>query len=152
AQGCLTSIIVVVFLVVVVGGGGWFIYSKAINSFTSDQPANVAIDEPSPAEFQQAKMKLERLRAAIRNKTEATIDFSAADLNALIAREPGFTNLRGKVRVGLTGNDMMLDLSVPLDTVSFPGLKGRWFNGRAQFGFSYGQGQFSFDARALEAN
>ena len=152
AQGCLTAVIVVVVLAVVGGGGAWWIYHTAINSFTSDQSANVAIDEPGAAEFQQAKMRLEHLRAAIRSKTETTIQFSAADLNALIAREPGFTNLRGRLRVNLSGDDMILDMSVPLDKINFPGLKGRWFNGRAEFGFNYNIGEFSFAAHAIEAN
>lgn len=152
AKGCLALIIVVLFLIVVGGGGGWWIYAKAVNSFTSDHSANVGIDQPSPVAFQQAEAKIEQLRNAVRNKTGATIEFSAADLNALIARDPGFVGMRGKMRVSAAGNDIILDLSAPLDTVPLPKFKDRWFNGRAQFGFAYDLGQFSFMAHSIEAN
>jgi hypothetical protein len=151
-KGCLA--LVILFLLLVIGGGvgGWWIYGKVIRSITSDHPANIQIEQPDEAAFQQAEAKLNQLRNAVRNKTETTTEFSAADLNALIARDPAFAGIRGKTRVNMAGDDLILDLSVPLDSVPLPMLKGRWFNGLAQFQFSYDQDQFSFTAHALEAN
>ena len=93
-----------------------------------------------------------QLQNAVRNKTETTIKFSPADLNGLIARDPGFSGLFGKARVNMLGQDMIVDLSASLDSVPLPRLKGRWFNGTAQFGFAYDVGQFSFVARSIESN
>lgn len=152
ARGCLALIIVLVAIVVVGGGGAWWIYSRVVNGFTADRAANVAIDEPAPVVIQQARSRLQQLQDAVRNRTDSTITFSAADLNALIAHEPSFANLRGKVRVNIPGDEMILDLSAPLDTVPLPKFKGRWFNGRSQFGFNYDGTDFFFSARALEAN
>jgi hypothetical protein len=151
-QGCIALVIIVLFVVVVGGGGGWWLYNKAVDSLTSDHPTSVAIDQPSDMAFQQAETKMRQLRNAIRNKTDTTIAFSAADLNALIARDPGFAGTRGKTRVDMAGNDLILDLSGPLDTIKLPKLQGRWFNGRAQFGFAYDLGEFSFVAHSLETN
>ena len=151
AKGCLTLVIVFLFLVVAGVVGGWWIYGKAITSFTSDHPANIQIDQPGSAEFQQAEARLSQLRNAVRNRTETTAEFSAADLNALIARDPAFARVRGKMRVNMAGDEMILDLSFPLDSIALPKLKGRWFNGRAQFQFTYDLGQFSFTAHFLEA-
>jgi len=151
-KGCLI-LVAVVFLIVVIGGlGSWWMYGLMVGMFTADRQANVEIDSPATAEFQQAESKFVQLRHAIRDRTEATIEFSAADLNTLIARDPAFVGLRGKTRVDLSGYDMILDLSVPTDSVPLPRFKGRWFNGRVQFGFTYDYEQFSFEARALEAN
>ncbi len=151
ARGCLILVIVSLFLLIAGGIGGWWIYGKAISSFTSDHPANIQVDQPTSAAFQQAEAKLAQLRSAVRNKTETTTEFSAADLNALIARDPAFAGVRGKMRVNMVGDEMILDLSVPLDTITLPKLKGRWFDGRAQFQFVYDLGQFSFTAHWLEA-
>ena len=149
AKGCLTLVIVVLLLAIGGAIGGWWIYGRAVNRFTSDRPASVQTEEPASAAFQQAETKLAQLRNAIRNKTETTTDFSAADLNALIARDPGFQGVRGKTRVSMAGDALILDLSVPLNGIPLPKLKGRWFNGQAQFQFAYDLGQFSFTAHSL---
>lgn len=151
-QGLIALAIIILLLVVIGGGGGWLIYNKGINGFTSDRPANVTVDQPSDVAFQQAETQLRQLRTAVRNKTKTTMAFSATDLNALIARDPGFAGMRNKTRVDMSGNDMILDLSAPLDTVPLPRFKGRWFNGRVTFHFTYDLGQFSFATRALETN
>src|SRR4051812_31370274 len=91
AQGCLALVILFVLTLVVGGAGGWWIYSKAVNSFSSDRPTNVVIDEPRPQALQQARSKLQQLQNAVRNRTDSTVVFSAADLNALIARDPSFS-------------------------------------------------------------
>ena len=152
ARGCLALIIVFVAVVVVGAGGAWWLYGRVVNGFTAERAANVQIDEPAPNVIQQAQTRLRQLQDAVRNRTDATIAFSAADVNALIAHEPSFASLRGKVRVNIPGDDMILDLSAPLDTVPLPKFKGRWFNGRAQFGFTYDGTDFFFNTRALEAN
>src|SRR4051812_11486053 len=152
AQGCLALAIAFVGFVVVGGVGGWWMYNKTVKAFTSDRPAALQVDEPTDAAVQHAEGMLNQLRSAISNRTETSIAFSANDLNALIARDPAFAGLRGKARVNMSGNDMILDLSAPLDSAALRGLKGRWFNGRAQFGVNYNGGDFSFNARSLEAN
>jgi len=151
-KGCLIAVAVVVLLVVVGGLGTWWMYGQMVGMFTANRQANVTVDSPAYVAVQQAESKLAQLRNAVRNQTEATIEFSAADLNTLVARDPAFSGLRGKTRVDLSGYDMILDLSVPTDSVPRPRFKGRWFNGRVRFGCTYDDGQFSFEARALEAN
>ena len=49
-----------------------------------------------------------------------TVEFTAADLNALIARHPDFDDLRGKFRVAIADSILTLDMSVPLRDVPFP--------------------------------
>jgi hypothetical protein len=151
-KGCLIAIVIGLFLVAVVGGGGWYLYSKAVNLFTASQPIDVRVEEPSDAVSQAAEQKLNRLRAATSNNEEATIGFSAADLNALIARDPGFRGARNRARIAIADSVVIVDLSAPLDSAPLPKLKGRWLNGTAHFGFSFAQGQFVFDAKSILAN
>lgn len=124
-KGCLILIAVLVLIVVVGGLGTWWMYGQMVGMFTADRQANVIVDSPANAAVQQAESKLARLRSAIRNQTETTIDFTVADLNTLIARDPSFAGLRGKTRVDLSGYDMILELSAPTDSVPLPRFKGR---------------------------
>jgi hypothetical protein len=152
AKGCLTLIIALFILGGVVIGGVWYLYGRAINVFTSSQPAAIQIERPSDAQFQAAKGKLEQLRAAISRNEETTVEFSAADVNTLIACDPAFAGARDKARVNMAESIVTVELSAPLDAVPLPKLKHRWFNGTASFQFTYDLGQFIVSAKSAEAN
>jgi len=152
AKGCLTLVVVVFVLVAGIIGGAWFLYGKAINLFTSTQPVNVPVEQPTDAQFQAAEAKLARLHQAIANNQEIAIDFTAADINALIARDPGFAGVRGRVHVAIADSIVTLQLSAPLTHLPLPKLKERWFNGTARFEFTYHLGQFLIGAKSAEAN
>jgi len=94
AKGCLTLIIVAVALFIVCLCGGWFVLTRFADKFTATQPAMVEVQQPTPAEAQAAQAKREALRAAIRNNQETTVEFTADDLNTLIANDPDFRRAR----------------------------------------------------------
>jgi hypothetical protein len=152
AKGCLILVIGGIVLVGVVAAGAWYFYGQAIALFTSPQPTDIRMEQPTDADFQAAEQKLNRLRQATANNEGTTLEFSAADLNTLIARDPGFAGVRNRARVTMANSMMTLDLSAPLDSVPLPKLKGRWFNGTARFGFSFAFGEFVFDPRFAETN
>ena len=133
-------------------GGSFFVVNRAINAFTSTQPVQIQVRQATPAERQVAKAKLDTLRSAARNHQETTIEFNADEINALIANEPEFRGARGHVRVAIANSIASLDVSAPLDSMHWKRLKGRWFNGNIQFGFSYVDDNFNFDIRSAEAN
>jgi len=151
-KGCLTVVIAGFVLLAIVGGTTWYLYRKAIDTFTSTQAAEVRI-EPTPTDdqFRVAEAALMQLRQVIGNNQEATVEFSATDLNSLIARDPDFSRQRGKVRFKIADSVMSVDLSTSLDTVPLPGLRGHWFNGTVRLSFSYTLDQFIFDLKSAEA-
>jgi len=121
--------------------------------FTSPQPVDVAMPMPTEAEYTAANEKSNQLRTALRNKQGATFTFTAAELNALIARDPDLVPHKGKVRFAIDDSIATVEMSVPLDTIDFPRVKRRWFNGSANFSFIYAADEgFRFDANWLEAN
>jgi len=152
AKGCLTLIIVAVALFIVCLCGGWFVLTRFADKFTAIQPAMVEVQQPTPAEAQAAQAKWEALRAAIRNNQETTVEFTADDLNTLIANDPDFRKARGRVRVAIADSVVSLDLSAPLDSLRWARLHGRWFNGKIRFGMSYVDDNFFFDLKSAEAN
>jgi hypothetical protein len=152
AKGCLTLIIVGAVLVAVFVGGSFFVLNRAVQVFTSAEPVQIQVRPTTPAELQVAKAKLDTLRSAARNHQEATIEFNANEINALIANESEFRKAAGHARVAIANSIASLDVSAPLDSMHWNRLKGRWFNGNIQFGFSYVDENFSLDVRSIEAN
>ncbi len=151
-MGCLTLLFVAFLFFAALFAGAWFLCGRAMAAFTSTQPVNIAVDTPSDAEFAAADGKLNQMRTALRNQQAATFTFTAAELNALIARHPDLAPRKGKVRCAIADSIATVDMSVPLDTTDFRWMKRRWFNGSANFGFIYADEGFRFDANWLEAN
>lgn len=149
AVGCLTLVIGTLVVFTLVIAGIWLVYSKTIDALTSPQPIAVQLETPSEAQFAAANEKLTQIRSAAGNSQPMTIEFTAADLNALIARHPEFEGARRKLRVAMADSLMTLDMSVPLASIPLPRLKRRWFNGSATFGFTYDDGSFDFDLRSI---
>ena len=151
AKGCLTLLIVGFILLAGLVGSGWFLYVKAVNNLTSSAPADVQVEPPTESQFQAAESTMERLRTAIAQDKETTVEFTGADLNALFARDPEFKDLRGRVRIEIADSIMTIAVSAPLSSIHLPRLRKRWFNGNARFGFTYEDGTFRFDLHSAEA-
>ena len=152
AMGCLTMVISAFVVLALILAATWWAYGKALDTFTSRQPGNVQLEPVSDAQFAEASEKLAQVRNATASQESLTVGFTAAELNALIARHPEFEEWRGKVHVAIADSLVTLDLSVPLDDIPLPRMNRRWFVGNAQFGFVYGSGRFSFNLQSIGAN
>src|SRR4051794_35266568 len=152
ATGCLTFLAIGFLALIILIGSAWYLGSKAIREFTSPQSANVIVEQPSEEQYTAANTKLNELRTALRSRKAVTIAFTAADLNALLARHPDFASRRGKTRIEIADSVATVEMSVPLDTIDMSNVKHRWFNGRASFTFIYAEDGFEFDPRWIEAN
>lgn len=151
-MGCMSFFLIGLAGFFILLGCSWFFYVRAVNTFTADAPVAIEVASPTEAEASAAQAKLDRFHEALREKQATTIAFTAADLNALIARNPDFARSRGKVRVTIADSVATMELSVPLDSAPFPRLKHRWFNGSTRMLFSYEDGDFIFDPQWIEAN
>jgi len=151
AKGCLTLLVLGFFLFAGLVACTWYIYVQAVNNLTSPASAEVQIEPPTESQFQAAETTMRRLRTAIADNKETTVEFTGADLNALFARDPDFEDLRGKVRIEIADSLMTINVSAPLRWIPLPRVKKRWFNGTARFGFAYDEGAFSFDIKSAEA-
>ena len=151
-MGCMSFFVIGLIALFVLLGCGWFFYVKTVNNLTADRPVEVAVTTPTAVEYSAANAKLTQFRAALRQEQAATVSFSAADLNALIARDPDFASSRGKLRVSIADSVATMEMSVRLDSLPFPRLSHRWFNGSTRFRFNYNDGDFVFDPLWIEAN
>jgi hypothetical protein len=152
AKGCVITILAGFTLLILFVGGTWYLYYKAVERFTSPQPVQIAIDPVTDAGYKGAEEMLNRLRAAATDGKKETIEFTATDLNALIARHPNFANPRRQIRISIAQSVMTVDMSVPLNGSRLPHLNGRWLNGIACFSMEYIHEQFNMTPKAFVAN
>jgi hypothetical protein len=152
AMGCLTLLIIGFVLVAGVVGGTWYICRKAADKLTSSQPVDLGIVPPDEAQVRNAETSATRVKTAIATGQETTVAFTAADLNALVDRDPDFNEVRGRVRIDIADSIMTIRTSASLDDFPWSRVKERWFNASARFSFSYASGRFQVDLRSAEAN
>ena len=151
AKGCLTVLILGIIFLAGIIGTTWYLYIKMVDNLTSSRPADVHIETPTESQFQTAENSMRRLREAIATNKETTVEFTAADLNALFARDRDFEKWRGRIRIEIADSIMTIAMSAPLSSIPLPRMKKRWFNGTARFSFTYESGAFSFDIKSAEA-
>jgi hypothetical protein len=138
AKGCLTLLILGFLFLACVVGSSWYLYHKlATNNLISDTPVDLRLEQPSDAQYRAAEDALTRVKSAKEANREETVAFTAADLNALLARDPDFEDLKGHVRVDIQNSAMTINVSAPLKMLRMSSLKGRWFNGILRFRGGY---------------
>ncbi len=151
-MGCLSIFAVLGVAVALALAGMWWMYAKSVDALTSDAPIAVTMEAPSDEQVAAATQKLEQLRTAALTQQATTMEFTAAELNALIARHPSFSDWRGKARVEIANSELTLDLSVPLRAIPLPRVRSRWFNGSVRFALAYDEDQFTLGVRSFSAN
>ena len=152
AKGCLTVLVLGFLFIAVVGGGCWDFYKRTFNNLTSTGPADVRAETPTPAQTKSAENSLAQVHEAMARNQETTLEFTGPELNHLLASNSDLSWLRGRSRIDIADSTMTVALSAPLDALTWPGLKGRWFNGTVRFSMTYGSGTFQLEIISAEAN
>jgi hypothetical protein len=138
--GCITGL---VLLVIVLGAlmVGLHYVRKMVNQFTDAQPMELPTVQMPQEEIDKLKQRFEAFQKAVREQrpTEPLI-LAADDINALIASGPKRPDLKGKLYVGLEGDQVKGEVSVPLREIGLGMFKGRYLNGSATFNLSFTNG------------
>jgi hypothetical protein len=135
-SGCLAGL--VLMLMVVLGGLFGLHYArKMFNDFTDDKPMAMPPIKLTPAEIDQLEQRIETFRQAVRNsKPTEPLVLTSDEINALLATDPDFSALKGKLYVTMSSDRVKGQLSVPMDSVGLPLFKGRYLNGTGMFEIS----------------
>ena len=142
-KGCLTLVVLAILLIVVgVGGSFWTVR----HVYLSDKPAPIAeapeTTETSAAAPGEASMatpsgksaevreRLDTMKQAARAHERTGMELTAADINSLIAAN---RKSRGTASVGIDGNTLQAQFSIPLERLDVPfrnalGLGDRYLN------------------------
>jgi hypothetical protein len=141
-KGCLILIVLAILLVVVgIGGTYW-----SLRHYLSDKPAPIAettaltaTSAATPGETSVAapsgksaevRERLDTMKKAARAHERTGVELTAADINSLIAAN---RKSRGTASVGIDGNTLQAQFSIPLERLDVPfrnalGLGDRYLN------------------------
>lgn len=138
--GCLTALIVglagTVFLIF---GGIWAakkLQSAAISGltpYTETAPAAFPRLAATEGDYDKLRDRLQKFREDLKSSRPAQINFTTNDLEALLAFDPELKNLSSYGRVRVEDNEVVGEVSIPMEKVPFLTIPGRYMNGTASF-------------------
>jgi len=157
--GCVTVLV----LTVLVGIAGFFLvryglhkFTAFVEQYTETRPMTLESVEMSKADYQQLDKRVTAFADAV-NARKATppLVLTENEINALIANNPAWRSLKGKVYVTIEGDQIKGKVSIPMDDLAqAPGLsrlKGRYLNGSAALKVSLTNGVLAVTILSLEA-
>jgi hypothetical protein len=157
--GCITCI--VLFLIVAITG--FFAARYALNKitafverYTETAPMALPKTQMAEAEYQLLDKRVTAFTDALRaRKPVPPLELTSEEINALIANQPDWKQLKGKVFVKIEDDKIKGQVSLPMDDFAnrMPGLsrlKGRFLNGSAAFKASLTNGVLSVTLQSVE--
>src|SRR6266699_4294074 len=139
--GCVTVLV----LTVLVGIAGFFLVRYGLNKFTAfveqyteTRPMTLESVEMSKVDYKQLDKRVTAFADAV-NARKATppLVLTGDEINALIANNPAWKGLKGKVYVTIEADQIRGKVSIPMDDLAqvplLSRLKGRYLNGSAAF-------------------
>ncbi len=157
--GCLTAIVVLV-----VGGIGLYFgiryalerFVETVVPYTEATPMELPKSTLPEADYTQLQQRIRTFRAALDTKVgTAPLVLTSDELNALIAKDPSWSQLKDAVHVSMRGDEITADLAIPLGdyAANVPGgdrLKGRYLNGTATVKITLVDQKFALDVRSVD--
>ncbi len=138
--GCITGVVCLVAILVAFLLG-LHLFKKMLNEFTDTQPMPLPSVQMPAAQVEQVQRHVDAFREALRaGKTPPALELSSDEINALIANDPEFQGLRGKLYVTLEGDKAKGQLSVPMSHIGLPLFHGRYLNGAGTLSVSFQNG------------
>lgn len=137
AKGCAVGCATVVLLAVAVGIllylGGSRLLKKVADEYTSTAPASLPTVECTQQEATDLIARVDAFSQALKEGRHGQeLALSARDINVLIQKKPGWSDLSGKLYVNLDGDRIHGEASIPLEKLG-ESFKGRWLNGSGTF-------------------
>jgi hypothetical protein len=147
--GCITSLVLLALLLGALLLGLHYV-RKMVNQFTDTQPMALPTVQMSQADIDKVKQRWEAFQTAVREQRPTKpLVLTADDINALIASGPDRQPLKGKLYVGLEGNQLKGEVSLPLQDLGLRMFKGRYLNGSATFNLSLHNGVLFVTAQTI---
>ena len=124
AKGCLILLCFFVLLCLAFIGGTFIAIRYLKTEYLPTTRITLPAATPTEQEQQATVTKWEQFESRARARESARVEFTADELNALVAGEP---LLRGKAHVSLEGDIARLKVSIPLTNTRW--LDGHYMNG-----------------------
>jgi hypothetical protein len=151
--GCIIAIVLALLMAIMVAVGvyiGYRFLNQLVDQYTATAPRDLPKVEMPPEKRQALKDRAEAFRKAVEAGSPVEpLVLTSDDLNALIEEEP---DLKGKIYVKIEGEEIKGQVSIPLEKIGLPMLKGRYLNGEADFKASLSEGILVVTLDAIEVN
>ncbi len=147
--GCLGGVAVVVFLAI----AGYIVvrmaFSGIVDRYTDTEPMDLPQSEMPAEEYAALKERVDAFDAALEAGTATEpLELTAEDINALIANDPQWSELKGRVHISINDDLITGDVSMPVDAL----LPGRYVNGSGTFDIFLRDGMLYVHLDALTVN
>ena len=147
--GCITLVVAGVIVTALIVGGAYFGIQKfkdtVINEYTSTQA--VVLPTVTLQEGEATALKA-RVDAFVQNPSKP-LTITVRELNGLIAGDPNFNEIQGRIYLSTVGDHFRGEISYPLDEF---GVQGRYFNGFAEFGVNVSNGALFVQLQKISVN
>jgi hypothetical protein len=151
--GCGAAFLVAVLIVllVVLAYRG---VKSASQAYTAPAPVDIPTHDGGDVVYHAAQGKLAAFTQAFGQQQPATLRLNSDDINTLIARDPNYAAMRGKLHVTLQGDTAQFDSSVLLGTVEKVFLADRYVNSVVTLGVGFDPDKHAllFNIRQLQFN
>ena len=150
AKGCLSAVVGVLLIGLAFGGFFWYV-ARGLAPFLSQEPAAIRGFPATDDQYAAVRAKVDPFLDAARAGQPVVIKLSADEINTLIARDPLFADVRGKVYLTITGSHLSTDTSLEIgEEMGATAAQPVYFTARAGFDASYAGGDFTMVLRQLE--
>lgn len=145
--GCLTVLIFALVGGLAVFFGARYVIKSLVTEYTEAGPLTLPPVDLTQTQQDVLKEKIDGFKAALDGKAPVQpLVLSADEINALIAREP---ELKGRAQVAMEDNGIKATVSIPLDKLPLPGVKGRYLNGTAMLEAFINNGRLFVTAKSV---
>lgn len=141
---------VLILLAVVAVAGIVMYWHSLIRNYTAAEPQPLPAIKENDADLTAFHTRWTAFQEEVANGSSTEpFQASAAELNLLIAQNP---DLKDRVRLIITNNQVFGQFSFPLDQANDRKLHGRHLNGRAQLNLAFQDGWLTVSVAELKAN
>jgi hypothetical protein len=138
--GCVSGLVLLVLAIGLLLLGFHYV-KKMVYRYTDAQPMELPTVQLPKAEMDKLQRRFDAFEIALReHRPVQTLTLKPDEINALIANGAGREALQGKLYVGIEGNQLKGQVSVPLQDVGLTLFKGRYLNGSATFSMGLHKG------------
>jgi len=147
--GCLGGLIVLLGIVLA-GLIGLHYAKKMYYEFTDSQAMPLPEVKLSQPEIEQLRHRVDDFNEAVRTgKHTRPLTLSGDEVNALIATDKDFQQLKSKFYVTIEEDKLKAQMSVPLDELGLHIFKGRYLNGSGSFAIRFRNGFLYLNAQDI---
>lgn len=145
--GCALALVV---LVLVLGIAAYLMVSNVVEMYSDKAPKQLPVSAATPEEYQAIQTRIAAFRDAVKQGTPVEpLVLTGEEINAVIAYDPEWAPMKGRVHVSIDGDKITCETSFPLDKLGF---SGRYFNGSVSVSSRMENGTMQMHVESAEVN